>query len=144
MTSSLRHSTILAVDPGERRCGVAVADLETRFARPVEVIDVAVTDPVSRVSELASEHNAIKVVVGRPLDLTGRAGPAVQAYKDFVERLRKEGLDIAEHDERMTTVIAERSLRAGGAKPSERKDVRDAIAAQVLLQDFLDSTSEDG
>ncbi|HYI44784.1 MAG TPA: Holliday junction resolvase RuvX [Actinomycetota bacterium] len=136
--SDIAARTILAVDPGERRFGVAIADLETRFARPLEVVDVRKTDPVTRVVELARVHGSERVVVGKPVGLSGREGPAVESYRGFVERLRDAGVEVAEHDERLTTVIAEQGLRAGGAAPKARKEIRDAVAAQVLLQSYLD------
>ncbi|MDQ3952076.1 MAG: Holliday junction resolvase RuvX [Actinomycetota bacterium] len=120
--------------------GVALADDETRFARPLEVIDVAATDPVRRIAELVSEHGVTLVVVGRPVSLSGEAGRAVQDAAPFVATLRAAlGIEVVEHDERLTTVIAERGLRAGGADRAARKRLRDAVAAQVMLQDYLDS-----
>lgn len=131
--------TVLGIDPGERRYGVALADLETRFARALEVIDAREKDPVTRVIELVAEHEATKVVVGRPVSLTGRAGPAVEAHKAFVDRLRAQGVQVDEYDERLTTVIAERQMKDAGANAGRRKAIRDAVAAQVLLQSYLDA-----
>lgn len=130
---------ILGVDPGERRVGVALADEETLFARPLEVIDSATTDPVERIAELAREHGATLVVVGRPLALSGEAARAVTDAAPFVDALRAAvPAEVVEHDERLTTVIAEQSLRAGGAGRAARKRLRDAVAAQVMLQGYLD------
>ena len=130
--------TILGVDPGSRRFGIAIADLETRFARPLETVDTQQEDPIRRVTELAREHSAAEVVVGKPISLSGHSGPAANAYKDFVAGLEVAGLKVTEYDERLTTVIAEQGLRSGGAKRGARKEIRDAVAAQVLLQSFLD------
>lgn len=133
---------ILGVDPGERRVGVALADEETRFARPVEVIDRNATDPVARIAELVREHAVSLVVVGRPLSLSGEAAQAVEGVAPFVAALKDAlPVEVVEHDERLTTVIAERSLRAGGAGRDARKRLRDAVAAQVMLQGYLDSRS---
>lgn len=131
---------ILGIDPGERRIGVAVADDETRFARPLEVIDAARGDPVERIAELVEELGARRVVVGRPVGLSGRAGPAVSAQQDLVAALRRR-LQVAvdEHDERLTTVVAEAGLRAAGGGGARRAALRDAIAAQVMLQGYLDA-----
>lgn len=134
-----RDRCILAVDPGERRYGVAVADLETRFAHPLEVIDARAVDPVERITELVEERSAVKVVVGRPVGLSGRAGPAVEARMAFVDALRLKGIEVVEYDERLTTVIAEQGLRAGGSTSDARAAQLDAVAAQVLLQSFLDA-----
>jgi len=131
---------IVGVDPGERRVGIAVADLETRFARPLEVIDTKVVDPVVRIVEIVNELDATKVVVGRPTDLKGRAGLAVQKQQVLVEALIGAcEVEIVEHDERLTSVIADRALRAAGRSAKDARAFRDAVAAQVLLQDYLDS-----
>lgn len=136
---------ILGIDPGQRRVGVALADEETRFARPLEVIDAASSDPVKRISELVTEHTVSLVVVGRPLSLSGEAGEAVAGAAPFVAALRDAlPVEVVEHDERLTTVIAERSLRAGGADRDARKRMRDAVAAQVMLQSYLDTTGRLG
>lgn len=131
---------ILGIDPGSRRVGVAIADAETRFARPLEVIDVSDADPVERIAALVRELGVGRVVVGRPVGLGGSAGPAVEAQQQLVERLRS-ALDVPldEYDERLTTVIAEQGLRASGASRSARKRTRDAVAAQVMLQGYMDS-----
>lgn len=118
-----------------------MADPETRFARPLEVIDADRTDPVSRIAEIATEIAATQIVVGRPVSLSGRSGPAVEAQKELVARLRSTTeVPIAQYDERLTSVVAERAMRAGGAPAGARRARRDAIAAQVMLQDYLDST----
>lgn len=132
---------ILGIDPGTKRVGVAVADPETRFARPLEVIDASRTDPVARIAEIATETGATEIVVGRPVGLSGRAGPAVDRQIELVARLRvATGVPVTEYDERLTSVLAERAMRAGGASAGARRAKRDAIAAQVMLQDYLDST----
>ena len=132
---------ILGVDLGARRVGVAVADRETRFARPVEVIDVSVTDPVGRIAALARELDAGLIVVGTPLTLSGERGPAAATQAEFVARLRTAtGAVVEEYDERLTTVVAERSLRAAGTSAATRRRVRDAVAAQVMLQGYLDAS----
>ena len=131
---------IIGVDPGERRVGLAVADMETRFARPLEVIDTKVADPVARIIELIAELDAHKIVVGRPTDLKGNAGPAVEKQQLLVGALTAAcDIEIVEHDERMTSVIADRQLRQAGKSAKDARSIRDAVAAQVLLQDYLDS-----
>jgi putative Holliday junction resolvase len=129
---------ILGVDPGERRVGIAAADLETRFARPLEVVDR--TTAAARISALAVELEAELIVVGRPTSLSGTSGPAVAAQQTFVEELRKATTVVVEEwDERLTTVLAERSMRSAGASAALRKEKRDAVAAQIMLQGYLDA-----
>ena len=132
---------ILGIDPGSRRLGVAIADPETRLARPLEVIEVAAVEPVARIRDLVASREVDLVVVGRPVGLSGRDGPAVEAQQALLDRLRAElDVEVREHDERFTTVLAERGMRAAGAHTSTRRAKRDAIAAQVMLQSFLDTT----
>jgi putative Holliday junction resolvase len=120
---------------------VAAADLETRFARPLEVIDVTRTDVIARILEIVDELSATIIVVGKPVGLSGREGPAVTKQKEFLERLRAStDIEIAEYDERLTTVVAEAGLLRSGANRKSRKALRDAVAAQVMLQDYMDST----
>jgi putative holliday junction resolvase len=132
---------ILGVDPGGRRFGIAIADPETRFARPLEVLDATIDDPVARIVELARENNVTLIVVGKPLTLSGREGNAVDAYRRFVASLEEAGLPVEQFDERLTSIIAEQGLRGAGMTAREMKEKKDAVAAQVLLQDFLDSRS---
>ncbi|MDQ3785489.1 MAG: Holliday junction resolvase RuvX [Actinomycetota bacterium] len=120
--------------------GLAVADEETRVALPFDVIDARSVDPVARLAELAREREASVIVVGRPVGLSGREGPAVQVQREFLLRLRAAvSIPVEEFDERLTTVIAEKGLRARGTSPGIRAKVRDAVAAQLMLQDYLDT-----
>ena len=130
---------ILGVDPGERRVGVAIADDETRFARPLEVIDVREMDPAARIAALVNELNVRMIVIGRPVGLSGRAGPAIETQKGFVAAVRAAvAVEVVEYDERLTSVLAEQGLRAAGADRGARKRIKDALAAQVMLQGYLD------
>ena len=135
---------ILGIDPGERRVGLAVADFETRFARPLEVIDSQAQEPVARIKALVEGLGVSTVVVGRPVGLGGTGGAAVQRQQRLVAQLRAAvAVPVVEHDERLTTVVAERGLRAAGASGARRKAMRDAVAAQVMLQSYLDRATWD-
>jgi putative Holliday junction resolvase len=132
---------IVGIDPGERRIGIAIADLETRFARPLEVIDTRTTDVIARVVEIVTEHDVTRLVIGRPVGLSGAAGAAVDRQQELLASLRAASdVEIVEYDERLTTVMANRALRAAGRSTRDTKNIRDAVAAQILLQNYLDST----
>lgn len=129
---------ILGVDPGKARVGLAVADTETRFARPLEVVDADAA--IDRIKEVVAELGVTKVVVGRPVTLAGTDGPATEELIGFLDRLRTSvAAEIDVYDERLTTVIAERSMRDAGTGAERRKALRDAVAAQVMLQGYMDT-----
>jgi putative Holliday junction resolvase len=133
---------ILGIDPGSRRVGVAIADPQTRWARPLEVIDCRADDPIARIARLVDELKVVEIVVGKPLSLSGTEGPAAEEQQRFVTALREAvGVEVTEFDERLTTVIADQALRASGTTTRRGRALRDAVAAQVMLQGYLDKTS---
>jgi putative Holliday junction resolvase len=132
---------ILGIDPGTRRIGVAAADVETRFARPIEVIDVEKSNAIARIQQLVRELGVTEVIVGRPVALSGRSGVAVESQRQLLDRLRASlDVEVREYDERLTTVVADQGLRGSGASRRVRRELRDAVAAQVMLQGYMDST----
>ncbi len=134
---------ILAIDPGEKRIGVAAADLRIRVAVPVTTIDAG-ADPVEAVAQLAREQDAQALVVGLALTLSGALGPQAQRAQALADALAGR-LDIPVHtwDERLTSAEARRRLPRPGRRASVRKrrskgDL-DAMAAAIILQAYLDS-----
>ena len=135
---------LLGIDFGERRIGVATSDALGMTARPVSVIERrSLAEDIARIAELAASRKAAKIVVGLPLKLDGSAGPAARAARRFAAALRKGlGLEVDLWDERLTTVSAERTLIAAGQRRARRREVRDGVAAAVLLQSYLDAQRE--
>ena len=143
MTPQPRSGRILAIDPGEKRIGVAAADLRTRVAVPVTTIDAG-ADPVEAVTQLAREQDAQALVVGLALTLSGALGPQAQRAQALADALAGR-LDIPVHtwDERLTSAEARhRRPRPGGrasARKRRPKGDLDAMAAAIILQAYLDS-----
>lgn len=136
---------VLGLDLGERRIGVAVSDVEGRVATPLVVLDRH-RDRARQhceIGELAAEWEATTILVGLPIDLRGEIGPAAQNVLGEVEELRAAtGLPVEAYDERLTTRIADRSLRERGDLDGRaRRKVVDMVAASVILQDWLDHHS---
>jgi len=137
---------ILGVDLGSRRIGLALSDPSGAVATPHLVLQRS-GDPAAdhrAITAVAREAGADRIVVGLPLSLSGDAGPAARAVLDEVEALRAEageGMGVETHDERLTTVIAERGLRASGTRRRRRRAVVDEAAAAVMLQSFLDRSA---
>lgn len=137
---------VLGLDIGTRRIGVAVSDPSGAMASPYVVLHR--TGDRGRdhraVADLVSEVEAERVVVGLPLSLNGRTGPAARQVLDEVEQLRAAlPVPVECHDERLSTVTAERTLREAGTKASARRAVIDKVAAAVLLQSWLDGRDRD-
>jgi putative holliday junction resolvase len=130
---------IIGLDLGEKRIGLAAADDRMPVAVPVGTVE-ADGDAVGTVSRLVEEQQADEVVIGLPLSMTGAMGPQAQRAMEVVEALRKRlGVPVHTWDERLTTVQASRSLGVSGRGRREAKGARDAVAAAIVLQAYLDS-----
>lgn len=135
----------LGVDYGTRRVGFAVSDTMGIVAVPLFTRDVSsMEDALRVVREVAAEKQAVCVVVGIPLNMDGSKGPMAQQVEAFVARLRADGgWDIVTWDERLSTGLVERMLVSADVSRARRKEVRDKLAAQVILQGYLDSRAPD-
>ena len=132
----------LGVDLGERRIGLALSDPARIVASPLEVLRRS-GDPVAdrrAVVDAAREAGATVIVVGLPLSLSGKTGPAARAALQEIEALRAVAgdIEVVAHDERLTTVTAERALGEARMKRDARRRVVDKVAAAVMLQSWLE------
>ncbi len=136
---------VLGVDLGERRIGLALSDPLGILASPLSVLE-RTGDPAAdhrAIVAAAREAGAALIVVGLPLTLAGREGTAARAVRAEIEALGALGLPVEAHDERLTTVAAERMLAIGGVRgPASRRRV-DQVAAAVILQSWLDCRRPD-
>ena len=131
---------VLGIDPGEARVGVAVSDDLGMLAHPLETIDVSKRDPCDRIAELAAHKAAFAVIVGVPRNMDGSFGPAAQKARVLIEKLRSRvECKVIPWDERLTTVSAQRAMREAGRKAKNQRSVIDQVAAQILLQSWIDS-----
>ena len=131
----------IGIDLGEKRIGVAISDSSGNLATPYEV--------VLRTGDRAQEHRQIRaiveeveaeiVVVGLPLSLDGSEGKAAKAAREEAKAIGQiVSLPLEMHDERFTTVEAERLLKEQGLKAPERRKGVDKVAAAILLQAWMD------
>jgi len=140
--SSLRvWRPILGVDYGRVRIGIAVSD-ELRFlAHPVETVEAS-SQAVKRIAEIAREKNVERIVVGLPRHMDGRMSESADEAQAFAKKLRDHvSCEVITWDERLTTVAANRVLRDAGQKTRTSRKIVDQVAAQVILQGYLDSLS---
>ena len=130
---------ILALDFGRARIGVAISDELQLLAHPLETIQ-ANERATSRVVELVRERNVEHVVAGIPKRMNGQIGTAATEALEFVEKLRAVlPCPVVTWDERLTTVAAHRALRDAGKKTRQTRGYVDQVAAQMILQSYLDS-----
>lgn len=130
----------LGVDPGTKRVGLAVCDELGLSVRPLETVSQRDFDArVARVCEVAQEQDVVRLVVGMPRNMDGTRHASAGRVRAFALTCRKRsGLELEFQDERLTTVEAERLLRAAGKSRRRVQDEIDAAAAAVLLRDWLD------
>ena len=132
----------LGVDLGERRIGLALSDPSRTVASPHDVLRRSGDPAVDRraIVDAARAQGASVIVVGLPLSLSGRTGPAAKAALREAEALRAVAgdIEIVVHDERLTTITAERALNEAGMKRDAQRQVVDKVAAAVMLQAWLE------
>jgi putative Holliday junction resolvase len=134
-------SRILALDYGTKRIGVALSDELGWTAQPLETFERRTLErDIAHILQLVGTHEVGRVLLGFPLQLDGREGPAIQAMREFATRL-EQGLSVplVLWDERMTTKAAEDLLIAADVSRKKRKGAVDRIAAAILLQSYLAS-----
>jgi putative holliday junction resolvase len=131
--------SIMALDVGSKRIGVAVADPTGTFALPVGTIERStLNEDLRQIAGYVESYLVSDLVVGDPISLSGERGIAAQKMDGFVERLRVVFSGVIHRvDERMTTAQVTRSLIDGGAKRKDRKRVVDQLAAALILDSFL-------
>lgn len=130
---------ILGVDLGRARIGVAVSDELGLLAHPLETIPAS-DDAARRIAELVREKNAERVVIGLPRHMNGSVGEGASDALAFAKKLQAVlPCPVVMWDERLTTMAANRALRDSGRKTRNSRQVVDQVAAQMILQGYLDS-----
>lgn len=134
---------IMGLDVGSKTVGVAISDPLGFTAQGLEIIQINEAKEefgFDRLADLVKEYKVDKFVVGLPKNMNNTSGPRVeasQAYGDKIADLF--GLPVDYQDERLTTVAAERMLiEQGDVSRGKRKKVIDKLAAQLILQNYLD------
>lgn len=154
-------ATILALDYGRARIGLAIAGAETRLAKPLATLDrINRNEDMRRLRELVRDQGVTQIIVGLPLRLDGSHGEMAEEASRFAERVRKQiGVPVEMVDERLTSWEAERMLEEQGGRtinpptrpasardsgrPSRKPKVDgkltvDALAAAVMLKEYLE------
>jgi putative Holliday junction resolvase len=136
------RSSILALDVGTKRIGVAASDVQARFARPLTTLIASEATP-QELQDLISRHGAIGLVIGLPRGLEGQETAQTKVVRDFAEDLKTHvQLPYYWQDEAVTSRQAEEELERRG-KPYKKGDI-DALSATYILEDFLRDHPEVG
>ena len=141
MTVAVR---LLAIDPGDKRTGLAVGDTLSRLVTPIGAIELPMAtgdkgEPLlDALASATHEHEAGAVIIGLPLNMDGSEGPRAKLVRAFGERLRARiGVEIIYQDERLTSVDADWQMARSGLTHKGKKKRRDALAAAAILRDYL-------
>lgn len=135
---------ILGLDYGTKTVGVAVSDPLMLTAQGVEIIrrkeENKLRQTLARIEELVGEYDISLIVLGLPKNMNNSEGIRVESTMEFKEKLeRRLGLEVVMWDERLTTVAADRTMMEAGVRRENRKEYVDMLAAQFILQGYLDS-----
>lgn len=139
----MKRLRIGGLDVGDKTIGVALSDELGWTAQGLEVIRRKSLDQdLQRLREIAQEYQVQSWVVGMPRNMNGTYGPRAEVTRAFMAVLEERlGLPVTSWDERMTTMAAERTLLEADVSRAKRKQVIDKMAAQVILQGYLDAQS---
>ena len=130
---------IMSVDLGNARTGIAVSDMGEAFAFPKKVITEYNTERlIEKICQSAKEYEAQLIVVGVPKNMDGSSGWRAEECTEIGEKIKElSGLEVVMWDERCTTVSAHTYLNMNDTKGKKRKAVVDAVAATIILEDYL-------
>lgn len=130
---------LLGLDLGERRIGVAVSDDTGVIASPLRIVDLR-SETLADVATIAETLRVDGIVVGLPIGMRGSEGPQARETRELAAELAQlVDVPLMFWDERLTSAIADRALANAGRSSRERRVQKDAIAAAVLLQSYLDA-----
>jgi len=128
-------NSLICLDVGEKRIGVAVADKSVNIAVPYETLEVDGSE-IELIAKMIVFEKPSAIVVGYPRNQSGEPTAQTKFVKDFAQKLEPLGVKVVFQDESLTSVLAEDRLKSYG-KPYQKADI-DAQAAAIILQDYLE------
>jgi putative Holliday junction resolvase len=143
----------LAIDLGDKRTGLAIGDSETGLATPLKVLDVPIVRHggealIAAIVQVVDEHigpggdgadeSRGEIIIGLPINMDGTEGPRSRAVRVFGQQIsRRTGLVVQYQDERLSTADANWDMAGSGLTRKQKKGRRDALAAAVILRDYI-------
>ena len=133
---------ILGIDIGSKRTGIAISDELGITAQGLNTLE-SEKDLIGRLKDIIKSEGVNEVVIGLPLNMNGSAGPQAERAIKFCDLLKGEiGIPVKLWDERMTTMEVERIMIEADTSRRKRKKKIDKLAAQVMLQSYLNTTGK--
>lgn len=135
----------LGLDVGNRRVGIAFGDSDLRIATPVTVVTrTNIEHDAQTIARLVHDYDATKLIVGLPRNMDGTQGMQAEAVIEYARTLEAlVQVPVIFWDERLTTLEATQRTQSAGARGKKSRQGLDAIAAAVILQDYLDSQTNE-
>lgn len=130
----------IGIDIGSKRVGVAISDETKTIAGPLKVLGSSTEDIICGLKDMMSGYDIDEIVVGLPLNMNGSKGPQAEKALRLAQSLRERlDIDVRTFDERLTTSQGEAIMIAADMSRNKRKQKIDKMAAQIMLQAYLDS-----
>ena len=134
------NKTILCLDLGKKRIGLAISDINQKIASPYDVIkEKKFSEILIILKNLIKKFDIGSIIIGDPINMDGSLGPKSQSSRSFISNISRDiDIPILLWDERLSTIAAEKSLIEADISRKKRGEVIDKIAANIILQSFLD------
>ena len=132
---------ILAIDYGKARVGLAITDALKITAQSLPTLIINGDDEIliNKISEIMKDTNLEEVVIGYPKHLNGDISETTLLVDDVIKKIEALGLKVVKFDERLTTVMAHKTMKELGLKQKDKKTHADRLAAMYILEDYLRS-----
>jgi len=134
----------MGIDYGTRRVGIAVSDPNEEYGLPLEVLELPQRARAAAVAEMASVRDITLIVIGRPVRSAGEDSALWPEIEKFGQSLERRGFTVIYEDEAFSSSAAEGQLRASGLTGGRKKPVLDALAARLILEQYLERKSGRG
>ncbi len=141
----VKPKRLLCLDIGEKRIGLAIAEVNSAIAKPLTTINRSVLEQdLQKISQIISEQQVVKVIVGYPLTLSGKPGIQAKITDNFVYYLENSlKISVERFDERFSSKLAMQSLKKLKLRREKMREIADQVAASIILQDYLDHSRQE-
>lgn len=132
---------ILGIDYGEARVGLAITDALKITAQPMDTLEIHGDSDIliNKIKDVMSQSKLEEVVIGYPRHLNGDVSETAKKIDEVIEKIEALGLKVVKWDERLTTVMAHKTMKQLGIKQKDKKIHADRLAAMYILEDYINS-----